>query len=171
MLNLFYEKSSCSILRSLVGPSCLWRMEVAMPDPHTFIQRKGTDVCMDVHCECGHHGHVDCMFAYYYRCIECGRVYEFGHEVSLKLLENPPEDLQCVVYDGKEEFEFEGSVDIDMGSQRDYGRIIFHPRHPEKLERLIMAIRKAADVDSDALDRAVADLARYLFPGGDHAPS
>ena len=33
--------------------------------PHGWIQWKGTDVCIDLHCECGSHGHVDGDFVYY----------------------------------------------------------------------------------------------------------
>jgi len=32
--------------------------------PHAWIQWKGTDVCMDVRCSCGNHGHVDADFAF-----------------------------------------------------------------------------------------------------------
>lgn len=40
-----------------------------------FVQRKGTDVCLDFHCTCGHDGHLDGDFAYYLRCPECERAY------------------------------------------------------------------------------------------------
>jgi len=40
-----------------------------------FIQWKGTDVCMDFHCECGHHNHYDDYFAYVVKCRECGNLY------------------------------------------------------------------------------------------------
>lgn len=40
-----------------------------------FVQWKGTDVCLDFHCACGHDGHLDGDFAYYLRCPECGRTY------------------------------------------------------------------------------------------------
>lgn len=34
------------------------------PTPHGWIQWKGTDVCMDFHCECGEANHYDGYFAY-----------------------------------------------------------------------------------------------------------
>ena len=34
------------------------------PEIDTFIQWKGTDVCMDFHCKCGAHLHIDGMFVY-----------------------------------------------------------------------------------------------------------
>ena len=41
---------------------------------HGFIKRKGTDICLDFHCECGADGHFHGDFAYALRCAECGRV-------------------------------------------------------------------------------------------------
>lgn len=51
--------------------------------PHAWIQWKGTRVCMDVHCACGHHGHVDAEFAYYVRCTACGRTYVVDGHIAL----------------------------------------------------------------------------------------
>lgn len=41
---------------------------------HGWIQWKGTDVCMDVHCKCGEHSHLDAEFAYYIKCPKCGSI-------------------------------------------------------------------------------------------------
>lgn len=58
------------------------------PDrPHAFVQWKGTDVCMDVYCECGEQGHVDSEFAYAVRCPKCGTTYEVGCHVALRKVE------------------------------------------------------------------------------------
>lgn len=51
--------------------------------PFGWIQWKGTNVCMDLHCACGHHGHIDTEFAYFYRCPECDRLYAVGATVRL----------------------------------------------------------------------------------------
>lgn len=51
--------------------------------PHIWVQWKGTDVCCDVHCTCGHSGHVDGYFFYYYRCPGCDKVWEVGSHVML----------------------------------------------------------------------------------------
>jgi hypothetical protein len=48
-----------------------------------WIQWKGTDVCMDVHCRCGAHGHIDTWFAYFYKCLACGQVFAVGATVRL----------------------------------------------------------------------------------------
>lgn len=47
------------------------------------IQWKGTDVCMDVDCVCGHHGHIDTEFLYFYRCPKCDQVFVVGTTVRL----------------------------------------------------------------------------------------
>lgn len=52
--------------------------------PHIFIQWKGTDVCADIHCSCGEHGHIDDDFMYYVRCPKCGTTFEVGCHVALR---------------------------------------------------------------------------------------
>lgn len=51
--------------------------------PHGWIQWKGTNVCMDIHCECGHHSHIDADFAYYVKCPACQKVYMVNGHVEL----------------------------------------------------------------------------------------
>ena len=58
--------------------------------PHGWVQWKGTDVCMDLHCICGAHGHVDADFVYTVKCHHCGRVYDVAGDVLL--VEVPPEE-------------------------------------------------------------------------------
>lgn len=74
--------------------------------PEVFLQWKGTDACMDFHCECGAHCHFDGDFAYCVKCPHCGTVWEMpcllyprkaaehthpGHVENARLLE-PDED-------------------------------------------------------------------------------
>jgi|SRR4029077_20723299 hypothetical protein len=59
---------------------------------HGWIRWKGTNVCMDVYCLCGHHGHVDTYFFYRYECPKCHRKYAVGEIV--KLIEMTPELLK-----------------------------------------------------------------------------
>jgi len=54
-----------------------------------FIQWKGTDVCIDVHCLCGAHLHFDAEFLYHVGCENCGRVYSVGCKVKLCELVDP----------------------------------------------------------------------------------
>lgn len=58
-------------------------------DARGWIQWKGTQVCMDVHCACGAHGHIDAEFAYFLKCAHCGRVYATGEVVKLIELTTP----------------------------------------------------------------------------------
>lgn len=51
------------------------------------MQWKGTEVCLDLHCVCGYHGHLDDMFAYAVQCGGCDRVYEMPHTFHI-----PPGD-------------------------------------------------------------------------------
>lgn len=51
--------------------------------PHSWVQWKGSEVCMDVHCACGVHGHVDASFVYALKCLACGRVYFVNPYVEL----------------------------------------------------------------------------------------
>lgn len=60
-------------------------------EPYGFIQWKGTNVCIDLHCICGFHGHLDIDFLYYYECNECHRKYKVGDIVSLIELQDPEE--------------------------------------------------------------------------------
>lgn len=73
------------------GNPATWTMEGQDPifDPHpdtaaeTFIQWKGTEVCMDFHCPCGHHSHFDAAFAYWVKCAGCGTIYKLGTQVRV----------------------------------------------------------------------------------------
>lgn len=89
-----------------------WDYEV---DPDTgvsmFIQWKGTDVCMDFRCPCGHWGHIHGDFAYFYRCI-CGKVYELGYQVRTREVSEQdlvdsrvPEGMVYSDYEGQDKWE------------------------------------------------------------------
>ncbi len=54
-----------------------------MTDDNTyaFLQWKGTDVCMDFHCECGAHHHIDGLFVYTVKCHSCGTIWEMPTHV------------------------------------------------------------------------------------------
>lgn len=44
--------------------------------PSAYVQWKGTDVCMDFHCECGAFCHFDGDFAYVVQCPHCLQKWE-----------------------------------------------------------------------------------------------
>ena len=56
--------------------------------PHGWIQWKGTDVCMDVHCACGYMSHIDDEFVYMVRCPKCKAVYYVSPYVHLDKVES-----------------------------------------------------------------------------------
>ncbi len=47
-----------------------------------WIQWKGTDVCVDLHCACGEQTHYDGDFLYYWVCPYCDRLWEMGTHIS-----------------------------------------------------------------------------------------
>lgn len=44
--------------------------------PYAFVQWKGTDVCMDFHCDCGADCHFDGYFASEVKCPHCNAIWE-----------------------------------------------------------------------------------------------
>jgi hypothetical protein len=52
--------------------------------PATFIQWKGTNVCMDFYCVCGEQFHLDAMFAYAVQCPHCDRRYEMSTNIEVR---------------------------------------------------------------------------------------
>lgn len=51
--------------------------------PHGWIQWKGTDVCIDIHCKCGEHSHFDGDFLYTVQCPSCGACYMLNPHIEL----------------------------------------------------------------------------------------
>jgi hypothetical protein len=71
--------------------------EKKLPPPCGWVQWKGTNVCMDVHCVCGELTHVDADFLYHVRCCVCGRAYWVNGHVELVPL--TPEETEQVEAD------------------------------------------------------------------------
>lgn len=79
-----------------------WDMqETYAGNPHGWVQWKGTQVCMDVHCQCGHLSHIDADFAYFVKCPKCATVYMCNGHIELIKLEEEPDSF--VVTDAEEE--------------------------------------------------------------------
>lgn len=84
------------------------------PTPYGWIQWKGTDVCMDVHCVCGEAAHVDAEFAYIFHCKACDRMFAVGQTVRLiELNEEQSEFIKS--YGPLTIVEDEGTRPIDGG--------------------------------------------------------
>jgi hypothetical protein len=60
--------------------------------PHGWIQWKGTDACIDLHCSCGAIGHLDGWFLYTVKCGHCGKCYAVDCHVQLIEIGNEPEN-------------------------------------------------------------------------------
>lgn len=60
------------------------RKGVKMKVPYGWIQWKGTDVCIDLHCICGFLGHYDGDFLYTWKCPKCKQIFKVGPNVQLK---------------------------------------------------------------------------------------
>ena len=63
-------------------------------EPHGWVQWKGTEVCMDIHCKCGELTHIDAEFASHVKCGKCGTVYFCNGHIELIELEDEPDN--CV---------------------------------------------------------------------------
>lgn len=59
-----------------------------------WIQWKGTDVCMDFHCKCGEHNHIDADFVYSVKCPNCGTCYMCNGHIELIELQEEPENVK-----------------------------------------------------------------------------
>ena len=71
-------------------------------NPHGWIQWKGTNVCMDIHCKCGAMFHIDADFAYNVKCPHCETVYFCNGHIELVELEEEPDT--CVVTEDRSDF-------------------------------------------------------------------
>jgi hypothetical protein len=63
------------------GPDPAFDLGGKIEQPHAYIQWKGTDVCMDFHCDCGAHLHFDGDFAYAVKCPHCKTAWEMPSHV------------------------------------------------------------------------------------------
>ena len=79
----FSDQAMKRLYPSLYGPE--------PAPPFAGIQWKGTDVCMDVHCKCGHDSHFDTDFCSHLKCPKCGQVYECSGVIKLTPLDFEPE--------------------------------------------------------------------------------
>ena len=66
---------------------------------NNFIQWKGTDICMDFHCKCGHHNHYDGYFAYFVQCFNCKQIYKMVESIEMEEIDNAPDPMQSITDD------------------------------------------------------------------------
>ena len=60
--------------------------------PHGWIQWKGTDACVDIHCYCGESSHYDGDFMYQIKCPHCGKLWDTGGHFILKESDEPEDE-------------------------------------------------------------------------------
>lgn len=72
----------------------------------TYIQWKGTDLCMDMYCpNCGKHSHFDGFNAYVVKCPHCGGYFQMAEEIKITPLgKRRPENK--LVLEADEVFQF-----------------------------------------------------------------
>lgn len=71
----------------------VYGFEQEIPMPRGWIQYKGTEICIDIHCNCGNSSHFDGDFAYALRCPHCSKVFALGQ--TIRLIELSEEDQKC----------------------------------------------------------------------------
>jgi len=54
------------------------------PAAGATMQFKGTDICLDIQCECGESSHFDGYFAYAIECGACGKQYDLSRRVAIE---------------------------------------------------------------------------------------
>lgn len=93
-----------------------YKIETTQYDkPRGWIQWKGTDVCMDLHCKCGAHCHIDAWFVYGWRCPHCKTVYMCNAHVEMIEVTNEPHpENQCI----QEPERDEDTEDSDMETEQ-----------------------------------------------------
>ena len=84
-----YEVKTMAKPKRISPYKTIYKNDNPETEAYGWIQHKGTDLCMDIHCICGVLGHVDTMFTYVVYCAECGREYAVGANVRLILLDTP----------------------------------------------------------------------------------
>jgi len=70
-------------MKTAVDHDDAWKQQWHPGDPHGWVQWKGTDACIDIHCECGQMSHVDGDFLYYVRCPHCKRVFFLNGHIEM----------------------------------------------------------------------------------------
>lgn len=89
-------KINSPIIKSAKNKDEAWDLqETYKGKPHGWIQWKGTNVCMDIHCTCGCLSHIDASFAYHVVCPACNQVYFCNGNIELIAIEEKPE--HCTV--------------------------------------------------------------------------
>lgn len=81
--------------RKVKNDEASWGLKSPIQDfPHGWIQWKGTDVCIDLHCKCGEHFHYDGDFLYSVKCPKCKTCYALDGHIELIEIEEEPKNIK-----------------------------------------------------------------------------
>jgi hypothetical protein len=72
-----------------------WNKQYKFDRPCAWVQWKGTDVCMDISCDCGESWHLDSIGAYYVKCSACGKIFFCNGHIQLIEIENTEDFHEC----------------------------------------------------------------------------
>jgi len=74
----------------------------------SFLQHKGSALCIDLYCECGNHYHYDGDFLYNWKCNKCGSIYASGDILEMykvpKIHHKSINKMSCQEF-GEEDYE------------------------------------------------------------------
>ena len=73
----------CLHCKDPLGTAVWSQYEQYKDRPHGWVQWKGTNACIDIHCKCGAHLHADAGFLYYVQCPYCEAIYSVSGFVQL----------------------------------------------------------------------------------------
>lgn len=135
---------------------------------HGFIQWKGTDVCIDLRCECGYHGHYDGLSLYFYRCPACLAGYALGQIVAMIRLN---ED-QVEYVEAQSKFETCSDFAVDNGDSREAERAGVEREARNEIDRLRQHLRDEGDRVAELRDalHSLVTVARRYLPDYDEHP-
>ena len=102
----------------------VWERQRIPEHPSAHIQWKGTDVCMDIYCDCGQQYHIDDSFVYFVKCPYCGSVF----------MCNPHIELVKLTQEEKERLASEGiSTSTDFDVSPSFDELQEHKKQMDKL--------------------------------------
>lgn len=82
------EKTQTKFIKFKTYQEAWDKQETFENQPHGWVQWKGTNVCIDIHCVCGESSHFDGSFMYVIQCPSCNRKYFTNGHVQLIEIED-----------------------------------------------------------------------------------
>lgn len=91
------ERVTAGEVLDLIDRECagIWEPE---PTPRSFIQWKGTDVCIDLWCTCGTRLHFDGSHLYAWKCPHCSACWQMADRVAMTKCDADHPSMQALRY-------------------------------------------------------------------------